>query len=360
MMSRSAALSTDNITSLQIIAQNFWVQGGGEEAVNGAPATISASVEYPAGTCTQIRFGGAPGGPMPAGGTIISDPVRVSIPIATVFWIRMFFECPAGIVHNSWQFGPIGDSLDFGSSGLVDKTLGGPIANKGPYTYPPLAIIGPTTRPSVVIIGDSIGFGYGTSDSAIMDGRMGIIAKSFPSDLAFCNLASNASTAQDWINRSRSRSVVYPYCSNLVSQLGRNDVSQNQASPAQTISWLQAIWALFPEYVRITQATITNTTYSSNGWADIAGQHLAANFSVVRELNDGIRSGRIARLDNGHFETCNALEPVANDGYWICHETTPSPGGPYTNDGIHPNDAGAVAVVNSGCINLSRLNYLSP
>src|SRR5215831_11995563 len=57
-MSRSAHIATDNITQLGIVIPNFTLIDPGEQA-SGGTATVTASVEYPAGTFTQIKFSAA-------------------------------------------------------------------------------------------------------------------------------------------------------------------------------------------------------------------------------------------------------------------------------------------------------------
>jgi hypothetical protein len=66
MMSRSRHISRTTITSLAIVVANWYVSHSTLiEVANGGPATITASVEYPAGTFTQIKFGGSASGTLP-------------------------------------------------------------------------------------------------------------------------------------------------------------------------------------------------------------------------------------------------------------------------------------------------------
>jgi len=92
-MYRSSHTSTDAITSLKLVFPNF--QLGNPDTSNAAVMTITASIEFPAGTFTQVKFGGSASGTIPDFGLVTSDFVNVSIPNATQFWVR-FFQSGSG------------------------------------------------------------------------------------------------------------------------------------------------------------------------------------------------------------------------------------------------------------------------
>lgn len=317
---------------------------------------MTASVEYPAGTFTQILFGGVASGSVPDAGIKISDYCNVTIPNGATFWIRTFINNTAGLVYNAWGNTSLGDGLESAVSGLTDKTLSGTITPVA-FTSPPLAVIGYTTKPSVLVLGDSIAFGYTTAgpsdDTAALDGRMGIVAASFPTTLGFANISAPGGEAHNFNTQWAARKVLLAYGSHLVCQLGVNDIEQLGNSAATLLSDLQAIWAQSAK--KITQTTLTPKASSTDSWATTANQTTAATNSVLQSFNATLRAGGISGLNNGYFEVAHVLEPVANDGLWI-NPVSPG-GGPYTADGLHPLKVGYDYVAASGAIDLSRITY---
>ncbi|MBY9039498.1 hypothetical protein K7461_29410, partial [Pseudomonas fluorescens] len=88
---RTAHHARDDISSLQLVFNNIYVvPGTGETAIPGTQ-TITASVEYPAGTFTQVKFNGGNTSVVLSGLTqIVSDPVAVSIPNGAKFFTRRY------------------------------------------------------------------------------------------------------------------------------------------------------------------------------------------------------------------------------------------------------------------------------
>jgi hypothetical protein len=130
LMTRSSHFSRVSITKLKIMIPNFYVNSasGLVETATGSSATVTASVEYPSGTFTQIKFNGSTSGTIPSGSTIISDYVTVTIPNNTQFWIRMFWTNPSGVVYSRVFEDPtIGEIMDYAASGLTDKTMSGTV-----------------------------------------------------------------------------------------------------------------------------------------------------------------------------------------------------------------------------------------
>jgi len=332
LMSRSKHVATTDITKLAVILQNYMINYASPAADtgNGGSATVTASVEYPAGTFTQIKFGGSTSGTMPNGGTITSDYATVTIPSGSTFWIREFDINSSGVFFFPLEVS--GEALNIGNA-LTDQTMGGTITNVGAYSHPPLAIIAPTTAPSVCIIGDSIGFGYNDND------KLGVVAKSLPSTLAYINLSANANTTSSFISGASARSAVFGHCTHLVSELGINDYS---TSVATVLSNLQSIWSTnFPK-ARVTQTTLTPKSSSTDSWATLANQ-TAQSATFRAAFNSAIKTG-ISGQTCGYYDIAAALES-GSTGKWIA---SPSP--PYTADGLHPNTAGYNQVVSAGVV----------
>jgi hypothetical protein len=172
--SRTSHTMRAAVSSFQVVFPNWYVNGSFVEAGPGAAATITASIEYPAGTFTQIKFSGSASGTVPNGGNLVSDPISLSIPNGRQFFLRTFWNNSAGLpllsdtsssfIANNYT----GEAINAAVSGLSDLTLGGTITENasGWYAYRPVAIIGQTTQAAVLLLGDSRQQGYGNGDGA--------------------------------------------------------------------------------------------------------------------------------------------------------------------------------------------------
>jgi hypothetical protein len=291
MMSRSRHLCQQAVTSLQILVPNFYVTTAGVETALGATSTVTASIEYPAGTFTQVLFSASSSGTVPDGGMLLSDAVAVTIPRGVYFFVRMYITNTAGIYfgnHGIIDFGN-GEGFNYGVSGIVDQTLGGTVINKDSIdcVYP-LAIIGITNRASVAIIGDSRGYGQNDTNSD-STGDRGEIARSVGPNYAYINLSVPGDKAQTWIANSTQRRLVAAYCNRYPVQLGINDLTASRTS-AQLITDFATIFGLLggKKY----PVTIPPKSTSSDSWATTANQTVDAASNVNRiSFNGSVRSG---------------------------------------------------------------------
>ncbi|HXJ01295.1 MAG TPA: hypothetical protein VNH44_08720 [Micropepsaceae bacterium] len=350
MNSRTTSIATDDIRALKIAYANFYMNGA-VEIGSGSPAIVSASVEYPSGVFTQIPFvGGQSSGTVASGATLISDYSRVSIPRGATFWIRMFVQNASGVYYNTWDNGAGGDLINSGN-GLSDLTMGGSISDDGTFSAPPFAIIGMTSKASVLILGSSVIRGY-NDDGTISDFRKGMIAKSFPTDLAFVNLAGDGASGGAWIGSDNGRKALYPYASHAVFELTAVDIT-NGVSVVAVESVLQSLYQLFGPNVRKTQMTSWARSGSSDGWATAGNQTVETNNSHRVSLNTDLRAGNFPFLNNGIYEVAWAIENSHDDGKWAVDGTANK----YTADGTHPTVAGYDRIVSSGAVDTARLHY---
>ena len=359
--SRHAIVATDNITTLAVEVSNLYLDNSapGIDYGPGASATITCSVEYPLGTRTQILFSGIAAGSVASARSLVSDFLSINIPNGATFWVWQFYQCTGGIIINFFQDAALGDQIEYASSGLTDKTLSGTITNAGNASFPPLRVLGLTTKPSVLVIGDSIAAGYNggsITQTSPYDGRNGLICKSFASTLAFLNYSSPDTSAQSFQTNCPNRwaKITEGYYSHLVSELSANDI-QNGSTAAATLGYLQTIWAAVPAGKPIIQTTLTPKSSSTDSWATTVNQ-TALNHAAHLTLNTSIRSSP-SGLTGGYWETCNACEPVADDGLWINAASGPSIGGVATADGLHPSDLMYAYLATTGCINTSMIHY---
>lgn len=194
------------LTNLALIYAGWYTDTTNETDLPNA-YTVSASIEYPAGTYTQVTWAGATSTSITAGQNIVSDFVTVNIPANTQFWVRSFVSVTAGQVwHKSHVLDTArGEACEEGV-GLSDKTMSGTItgATQG---FRPSAMISKGMgfrKVSLGVIGDSITFGSG-------DG------------------AFDARSNTSWIGRAASSNCPIINCSVSGTQLG-NQVAAGKLS----------------------------------------------------------------------------------------------------------------------------------
>src|SRR5882757_8714573 len=127
IMGRYGLTATENLSSVRLVFHNF-VLGNHDTGVGGTCA-VTASIEFPAGTFTQVLFGGLASGSIPDGGMLFSDTLAVSIPSTSTFWVRQFIQNATGTNYCNWQSSVFGDAANTGVSGITDQTMSGTISN---------------------------------------------------------------------------------------------------------------------------------------------------------------------------------------------------------------------------------------
>lgn len=346
-MLRTFHFARDNITSLQVVFGGFYGPGAG----TGYATTITASVEYPSGTFTQVLFSGLASGVAPADGVIISDPVAVTIPAGDKFFIRQFREADAFIWHSgaTGQFNSsAGDRVVVAASGVTDQTMSGSITSNNSIVQTPLAIIARTAKPSILIIGDSKSVGTGQT-ATLASGDLGEIAQSLGGSFAYINIGMVSDRAKVLVSGVSPRLLLARYCSHVICDYGINDVHWPSASAADTYADILALKALLgrEKFFQLTIAPSTTATYgggSTDGWATEANQTIEPTYNAIRtDLNDLIRAG--SGLD-GYFEIADVVENSRNGGKWK---------GGYSGDGLHENATGYAAIVAAGAIPASAI-----
>jgi peptidoglycan hydrolase-like protein with peptidoglycan-binding domain len=352
LMSRTFHYARTNITSLQLVLPNWWINGSASaEQLIGGPATTTASIEYPAGTFTQVTFGGSATGTIPAGGTLVSDPVSVSIPNGAEFWVRIFLENSHGIVTTGQGDPNFGDAMTASTSIVADQTMGGTVASTtGSSIYMPAAIIGTTTEPSVFIVGDSRTYGNDDqSDDA--SGDAGEEARAIGPNFAYVNAGASGLRTDYLIDfmeaDAPSDANMYKlasYASDIVNETGIVDVILGSTT-AQIEGNLQTLWNSFPPGIPVYQTTMPPWTTSTDGWTTLANQTPNSDDAARIATNDLIRTtpSHLA----GYFEVANVVESSRDSGLWKVLG--------YTTDGVHETTAANVDIENSGVFSTSSI-----
>ena len=339
---RAGYVARASMTKLKLLFANTIVSnsvgGWGATALPGGTMVINAvSIEYPAGTYTPVKFGGAAGVTIADGGYVETDLTAIAIPAGAVFWIRTFCGANSLGTHGLVQSLslPAGTSYTYAWSDS-DLTAGGTISGNGwavvPYVFGDVGAL-----PSIVCIGDSISYGY--NDGGADEHRAGIIQRSIPEAAGSLNFAFPGKKFTDLIGSWASFVpwIIQKYATHVVGNLGAN----GYASTAEaTAFWGNAIFA----NARRIQCTVTPKTTSSDSWASETGQTVTLDHSALNAL---IKANAVGAHD--FFDTNAALALSATPTRWQFA------GGPFTGDGLHPNTAGYTKVVTDGAITLSKL-----
>lgn len=355
LMSRSPHFSTQAITALEIAIPNWYILTGTTfaETGTGGTATVTASVEYPAGTFTQITFNsGSTSGTIPSGETIFSDMVNVSIPTQTEFWIRIYFTDASGLVFENLQpVSGIGSGNNAGVSGIADLTMGGGSIASSNTHLSPLAIIGQTTNASIVILGDSrcVGFGDTTADPT---GNYGDITKSFGFNYgyaSFCRYGDLLNfSGNGFLNSNSQRSLILPFASTIVNAYQYNDINAKGNSLVNAEANEQAIHTIAHNLgSRIYDITIGPQTNSTDNWSTLVNQTVVSgtNESIRLAFNAWIRRGTSGQ--DGYFDISSQNESSLNSGLWVVNGSSDYA----TTDGIHENSVENQLIASSGIIN---------
>ncbi|MFT3731122.1 MAG: hypothetical protein QM780_06810 [Hyphomicrobium sp.] len=344
--SRSAHFANENLTQIKVGFRN--------DGISGSAATISASVEYPAGTFTQLTFRGSTTIALTNGQETFSDYITLSIPKGDLFWVREFWNGPSAgrIYYNTWQNSFLGEATEMSASSLTDKTMSGTISNSGSpsgVSRPPVCIVGVTTNKSIVLYGDSIANGVAetedTSASATgYNNVYGFLKRAFDAQgFAFYTKTISGSQATGLV-----ASLVAGKCSHLITQYGINDFDTGGKSPATLVSDLSGLTKYAHGRTKVLHVTVLPHTTSTDSWATVGNQSTNnATTDTSRDtFNDSLRNGTsgITRI-TGYIDSVSIIESGLNSNKWIA---SPSP--PYTGDGLHPNSAGHTLLLNSGIV----------
>lgn len=355
LMARSGHFARSPISSIQIVTSNFYVDATPGiqrvETGSGATATVTASIEYPAGVCTQVLFSGVSSGSIADGNILLSDSIAVSIPSGAQFWVRQFWTSAGGAIYTFFPPGAnladMGDALRVAVSGLSDQTVscGTVTKNVNDALHWPLGIISPMAAPSVCIIGDSIA--AGSVDDYSPSGDMGSIARSIGPVFGYVNMAVPSEKAQDFINSHTQRAKMFSYCSAGIVEHGTNDMAAAiGATAAQLEGLLTTIYGYFSG-PQVFQSTILPRPTTTDGCATLGNQTLPSWEAQRVIFNDALKTSSFGPI-SGNFDVASAIETSTDSGFWI---TSPR----YSGDCIHPNLAGNIHIPNTGAINTARI-----
>jgi len=339
IMSRTYHVAQDDLKSIQLVYANWY----GSESKLGAAINITASIEYPTGVFTQVKFNGLATGTAADGSNLISDPVAVMIPQGTSFFVRQYVVNPSasGIIYSSYlQNQTLGEGIAMGASGISDLTMSGTITpTHANILFGPAAIIGQTRRPSILVIGDSRAAGA-NEDHATVSTETGQITPSLYPSIGYMNMSIAGEQAQNFVQKHTYRAPFGIYATHVICEYGINDLNLGGRTTAQVLADLQLIRGYFSKQ-KFYQATILPNSSSTDSWATVGNQTTAASNASRISLNNTFRS-KPSWLD-GWLETADAVESARDSGLWK------APG--YTADGLHGTTAGYQLIQSAAVIN---------
>src|SRR2546423_2603881 len=102
MVTRFAHAMPAAASDIQLLYANVTRSREEFESAGPNPITVSAAIEFPGGSFHRATFSGRPEITVAGGETVISDPVRVSIPAQTVYYTRN--TVPAQAAPHLWPF----------------------------------------------------------------------------------------------------------------------------------------------------------------------------------------------------------------------------------------------------------------
>lgn len=343
-MTRSHHRATSNITSLSPIFANYY---SGETAP-GATSTVTASVEYPSGTCTQLLFSGIATGVIPNGGILASGSLTLSIPSGADFWIRNYRVDLSGIVYVINTEDTIsGEAMHYGTTGITDQTTScDAVTNTASNDFaPPTAIVGPTQLHSYCPVGDSrtASFDDGFTEQ---NGILGDIDRWVNPYYSVLNLGVAAQTASGVASTHTQLIKFLPYCTGMFVNLGVNDVYTNSETAATVEADLQSIYALQSNLNGGTgpvwQTTIMAETTSTDNWLTVANQTAKTGSTTINTINAWIRANTAAIT--GYFENSTPVSTAQDSDIWLANGVGVQG---YTVDGIHGSQQGYLTIQNA-------------
>lgn len=313
--------SGESISNVAVIYSG-WYTDGTNEIDNPNDYTVYASVEYPAGTYTQVRWASATSYNVLPGENKISDYINLTepIPAGQRFWVRTFVVVDSGeiwpLTSNLWnsEAGELG-------TGLVDKTMSGTISGSSVVLRPSAILATTNARLSVAAIGNSIvaGAGDGNFDNY---GNIGGFARSCSNLCPMLNIAVSGTQARYQVgNISRRIDLMQKAgITHVITDWGGNDLAASRTKDQILADELSLATSFTNAGMRAIQTTITPSTQSTDGWQTVASQtitrvgYTGGTGSVRAALNTDLRTKPAPLYDV--IDLANAMDTSEGSGIW--------------------------------------------
>lgn len=344
LMSRVAMYATEALSSFQLKFGNWYTLASGESTSTiGSAVTYTASIEYPAGTFTQIKWAGSASVVAAIGSdTGLCDAITTAIPKDAKFFVRVYATTTAaGIPHSNqapWNAGGDASVVD---GTATDLTMSGTVTGANIQGIFPLCVVQTTTRPSFMFLGDSRSASSGTQDA---NGNAGQFGYGIGSSYGYISGSMSGTGAFAMIGAGGTRrNALAQYVTHVINGMGVNDIFVS----GRTLPIIQSLFNTMAYQMpgkRHILATISPDTTSTDSWATTANQTTLAAESVRVAFNTWAKT-----LPDPYFaclDIASVTESVSAPGKW-------NPG--YTNDGLHQNPTAAAAIQAAGVVNHAAL-----
>jgi hypothetical protein len=321
------------VTGLRVMYNNATLTSTGEATGNAAYTVAKAAIEYN-GVSYPILFGGARDKALALDAQVLSDPVVVSIPANTQFWIRTYVT--VAVLGEKW---PVGTTLNtalgetYATSDIADGTTTPTLqAASGLY---PSAILGLTAEdaPHVLMIGSSSGYGQGdTVEAPSYD--LGYLSRALSNEYCYSKLTRASTSLNMFLTTAgytrQLRHILEVKPTHIIQQLGSNDLTGGASLATMQSRLTEMRDILSSTGAKVYQCTATPVTTSSDNWATLAGQTLASSNTIRLATNEWIKSLPTSTL-SGYIDCCKFVETSPDQGYW----KTDGNASTYTTDGTH-------------------------
>lgn len=329
IQARTAHIAHDVITKPVVEWTTCYPASASEDA--GAVANIiSSSVEYPAGTFTQLTYNSGSVTAVINGTTILSSDAKAiatAIPDGATFWvwINMQFTSTQRVYYDDSMYNNAsGEAGSYSGTALTDQTMTGGIGIGSQYaiTFRPVCIRDMSAKQTAYLMGDSrvrkTQGVYGHVGS--IKGRTGEAQRAVGARMACINGAVSGDSYGNVIqaNMYNVRAQLASRCDIIIDEYGINDlgtgVNTSLSTFANYINTMRALTGLAGKpYYRM---TITPRAISTNLFVDTTNQTATTNASARSAINDAIRNNTLALNAPmaGYFETADAVESARNSG----------------------------------------------
>lgn len=304
------------------------------------PITLTASIEYPAGTFQQIEFSSSPSATLAIDALQKCDEVILNTPIpnGAQFWVRTYVSVTSG---QKWPLGYLmstarGEAADFGTG--VDKTMGGTITNVtgtnrrgyGPIGIKATGFEGTPVKRAFASLGDSI-LMYAGDGSPNAKGSFGWQGRALTDRYPHACYAISGTQASQNRPANLTRRVAAMKAigvKDILVDYGNNDLAGTstlvniQAWIVETVAFLKA------EGFRVHYCTML--PYTTGTYLTIAGQtiyapnggYVGGASSRYALLNDWIRAGGTGADGVVDINSVVAVDAnnnlTLNGSYWRC------------------------------------------
>lgn len=354
IQSKSGHIARSAVSSLQIGFIGYYLDGDGasgtklDVSVSGT-TTITAAIEYPASTYTQVKFSGSASGSLTGGALLLSDAVTVSIPAGAQFWVRTYATNATGLPvqwGGTGENAPVVDNANFAdyaaaaASGLSDNTLGGAYGTQTANTlFAPNLIVANTTQKAFLLIGDSRC--HGARDTADSSGDTGELARSIGPACGYTKYACGGLMVNHVaLSNAAAITLMKPYFSHVISELSFNDANGSAFPAAKTFANIRLLANQFVGKW-FAQSTTCPGASSTDSYATLVNQTAIANDSIRTAVNDLIRGGTATEFST-YFEIADVLESSRNSGKWKT--------GSYVYEAFHESQTGYLFIKTSNII----------